>query len=161
MRRSARWFGMVLVIPLFGGAGGESSTPDGDGAACTVTVKARRDPGTGGAGTMQLAFDVKQSKVRIKSGTWSQLGTSSDPGLVNFAEDGSWRQLYPSRSGTGEWSGQFQLKMGCRYNRRYEFTINRLQDRYTVANTVRPQYPSASTWTTSQTVNLGSLAKYF
>ncbi len=51
--------------------------------------------------------------------------------------------------------------MGCRYNRRYEFRIGRDDGAQTRLTVVRPQYPSTSTWTKSQTINLGNLARYF
>jgi hypothetical protein len=165
IRRTMQWLALGLVVPLLGGAT-EAVTPDaagGSAARCTITIKAHLDPGSLGRDGASLSVGGS-SRVRIKSGTWSKLG-NDDSRDVNFLPDGTWTETKSDRgrtfnpgSGTGEWSGQVLLNMGCRYNRRYEFRIQRNGQHGTI---VRPQYPSTSTWTRSQTIDLGNLARYF
>lgn len=154
IRRTMQWLALGLVVPLLGGAT-EVATPDAAGssaAGCTITVKAFLKRGAFGNDYVGIGLG-NDSRVRIKGGTWSRLGNDRDR-WVRFNSDGTWEE--PGRHGTGEWSGQFQLNMGCRYNRRYEFRIDR-----GYGAEVHPQYPSASTWTRSQTIDLGNLAQYF
>jgi len=165
MRRVGLWLGLVLVVPALNGATDPSGPGAADGnvpASCTITVKARLDPGALGQDGVSLymnwGLQKNSSKVRIKSGTWSTLGNTGDPRLVNFKGDGTWKEFNSRREGAGEWSGRVHLNMGCRYNRRYEFRVNR---NGSSTAEVRPQYPSTSSWTTSQTINLGNLARYF
>ncbi len=163
MRRPVLWLGMALAVPVLSGAGVGRSvtapTTDSAAAGCTITVKARRNPGTGGADPISIWLNYPgASKVRIKRGTWSRLGGGRDPAVVTFAPDGTWRQSTPDRTGSGEWSGEFNLRMGCRYNRRYQFEMG---TGIGATRYVRPQYPSSSTFTQSQTITLGNVARYF
>ena len=165
IRRTIQWLSLVLVVPFLGGAT-EAATPDGAGtvpAKCTITVKARLDPGALGKEMATLVIGwgqlSKSSRVRIKGGTWSKLGNQSTR-HVRFNPDGTWKEFYSQREGSGQWSGQVQLNMGCRYRRRYEFRITRGTQSGPTAE-VRPQYPSTSGWTQEQTINLGNLARYF
>ncbi len=107
MRRVGLWLGLVLVVPTLSGATDATRPRAADGgvaAGCTITLKARLDPGSLGAAGRAILY-VKwgnSSRVRIKAGTWSALGGTGDPGFVIFHPDGTWKDPYANRDGSGE-----------------------------------------------------------
>lgn len=118
------------------------SAPTADGG-CRHTIKVRN------TGSRTVRINWYDSKVRTRLGTWKQL-YGGGYGVFYRAPDPS---DFPVRPGT-EHSWIYTTDFGCNAKRRWRFRLTRSDGREDML-----YIPSSSSFTTSQTINLGDLGR--
>ena len=138
----------------------ETTAPT-DSYGCAITLKFDWQPAGLAApferSTVQMKISGSpKTRVRIRSGTWSELPRSfwlrTSGGIAP-----PWLRSGASYSQVGE------MRLGCNNRRRYHFVFTMYSDGLNRGSTKQVQvyYPSETGWTTSRTIDLGNLANRF
>ncbi|MDH5760827.1 MAG: hypothetical protein OEZ65_14660 [Gemmatimonadota bacterium] len=149
----------LAMFPRAATAPGESAPTDSYG--CAITLKfswqpaALAPPFDRSVVQMQTAVSPK-TRVRIRSGTWSELPTS-------FWLRTSGGIAPPFLRAGASYSQVGEMRLGCNNNRRYHFVFTMYSDGLLRGSTRQAQfyYPSETGWTTARTIDLGNLATRF